>query len=117
MPGAHGVACFAISDKNCVDDRPEVPLHYCSGIGVGADEVAQWADDRAVAELASLVEQASSSWCETDPLALERLQRVHFPFECRMGLLRAEKRGARSRILFAGSAQRPEGCSESSVRG
>src|SRR5687767_6497414 len=117
MPGAHGLTCLAISDENRVDDRAEIPLDYCSGIGIGADEVAQWADDCAFAELASLVEQAGSGWCETDPLALERLQRVHLSLERRVGLLRAKKRGARRRVLFAPSAQRAEGCSESSVRG
>ena len=92
---AHRFGDRAIAHEHRVHRGAEEALDEQRRRLIGADEIAQRAEHRAVAELLALAQQTRGGGRETDALALERVERVDLALQRRVRLVGAEQLRAR----------------------
>src|SRR4051812_6459480 len=98
MPLAHGVCRGSIANQHRMQRWTEIALDEHRRIRIGCEKIAEWAEDRALAELCAILQQASGGRCHADAIAFESFQPVDLALEADMRLVRLEERRARSRI-------------------
>ena len=96
VPRANRVGGRAIAHEHRVHRRAEEPLDEQRRRLIGADEIGQRAEDRAVAELLALAKQSRGGRRESDALALERVERVDLALERRVSVSSARNSSARA---------------------
>jgi hypothetical protein len=101
VPVTNRLGHVAISHENGVHGRAKKTLDEQRRRLIRADEITQWAEDCAVAELFSFAQQARGGRCETDTLSLERVERVDLSLQRRMHFVGAKQLGARRRLAIA----------------
>src|SRR5687768_8489795 len=105
MPRAHRLGDRSVSDENRVDSRSEITLDDGCRVCVGADEIAQWTKDRAIAEDAPLLEKSRRRWSESDALSLQTLESIELGAEAGVELFGADQIRACGALPLARNVQ------------
>jgi hypothetical protein len=79
VPRAHALRRGPVAHHHRVQPRAEEALDERRRVGVGGQEVGEWAQHRAVAEPVALFEQPRRRRRQADAVAFERLEPVDLP--------------------------------------
>ena len=101
VPRANGVRDGTIAHEDRMHRRAEESLDEQRRRLIRAEEVGQWSEDRAVAELVLLAQESSGGGRKPDAFALERVEGVDLALKRRVGLVGAEELRARDAFLFS----------------
>ena len=102
VPDPNRVGRRGVANEHGVDGVAEEFLHQRGRALIGADEIGQGPQHRAVTEALPGAEERGCRGREPDAIAFQLLQRIHAALQCGQCLLGADERSARHGFALTG---------------